>query len=161
MAIYPTLFVFYLRQMSPWFGLGNHGIYAGLFVVATCAILNLAGIRVVGITSQWLFFLLSAPFAVIVVMAPLKIGALTEAHAAPAATGLGLLGGGLVAMWNYMGWDNASTIAQEVERPQRTYRKAMIAAVVLVPLTDVRPFVAVCLAGVAARMFEDAGAVAK
>jgi len=126
---YPTLFVFYLKQMSPWFGLGNHGIYAGLFVVVTCAVLNLAGIRVVGITSLWLFFLLSAPFALIVVMAPLKMGAIAQAHAAPAATGLGLLGGVLVAMWNYMGWDNTSTIAQEVERPQRTYPKAMIAAV--------------------------------
>jgi len=55
MAIYPTLFVFYLKQMSPWFGFGNHGIYAGLFVVVTCAVLNLAGIRVVGITSLWAF----------------------------------------------------------------------------------------------------------
>jgi amino acid transporter len=153
MAIYPTLFVFYLKQMSPWFGLGNHGIYAGLFVVTTCAILNLAGIRVVGITSLWLFFLLSAPFAMIVVMAPLKIGALAEAHTAPAATGLGLLGGVLVAMWNYMGWDNASTIAQEVERPQRTYPKAMIAAVVLVALTYVLPFAAVYLTGVPSSTF--------
>jgi len=153
MAIYPTLFVFYLKQMAPWFGAGNHGIYAGLFVVATCAILNLAGIRVVGITSLWLFFLLSAPFALMVVMAPLKMGALAEAHAAPAATGLGLLGGVLVAMWNYMGWDNASTIAQEVERPQRTYPRAMIAAVVLVALTYVLPFVAVYLTGIPASVF--------
>ena len=53
---------------------------------------------------------------------------------------MGLLGGVLVAMWNYMGWDNASTIAQEVERPQRTYPKAMIAAVVLVALTYVFRF---------------------
>src|SRR5258708_34253935 len=148
MAIYPTLFVFYLRQMSPWFGLANHGIYAGLFVVVTCAILNLAGIRVVGITSLWLFFLLSAPFALMVVMAPLKMGAFTEAHAAPAATGLGLLGGVLVAMWNYIGWDNASTIAQEVERPQRTYPRAMIAAVVLVALTYVLPFTPVYFSAV-------------
>ena len=153
MAIYPTLFVFYLRQMSPWFGLGNHGIYAGLFVVVTCAVLNLAGIRVVGITSLWLFFLLSAPFALIVVMAPFKMGALAEAHAAPAATGLGLLGGVLVAMWNYMGWDNASTIAQEVKRPQRTYPKAMIAAVVLVALTYVLPFVAVYFTGAPSSVF--------
>ena len=158
MAIYPTLFVFYLKQMSPWFGLGNHGIYAGLFVVVTCALLNLAGIRVVGITSLWLFFLLSAPFALIVVMAPLKIGALAQVHNAPGATGLGLLGGVLVAMWNYMGWDNASTIAQEVERPQRTYPKAMIAAVVLVALTYVLPFVAVYLAGIPASTFGSDGA---
>jgi len=153
MAIYPTLFVFYLKQMAPWFGVGNHGIYAGLFVVVTCAILNLSGIRVVGITSLWLFFLLSAPFAAIVVMAPFKMGALAEAHGAPAATGLGLLGGVLVAMWNYMGWDNASTIAQEVERPQRTYPRAMIAAVVLVALTYVLPFAAVYLTGVPATVF--------
>jgi len=157
MAIYPTLFVFYLKQMSPWFGLGNHGIYAGLFVVVTCAVLNLAGIRVVGITSLWLFFLLSAPFALIVVMAPFKMGALAQAHTAPAATGLGLLGGVLVAMWNYMGWDNASTIAQEVERPQRTYPKAMIAAVVLVALTYVLPFVAVYLMGIPSSVFGEDG----
>jgi len=157
MAIYPTLFVFYLKQMSPWFGLGNHGIYAGLLVVVTCAILNLAGIRVVGITSLWLFFLLSAPFAMIVVMAPLKLGALAEAHAAPAATGLGFLGGVLVAMWNYMGWDNASTIAQEVERPQRTYPRAMIASVVLVAVTYLLPFAAVYLAGVPSSTFGEDG----
>jgi amino acid transporter len=158
MAIYPTLFVFYLKQMSPWFGVGNHGVYAGLFVVITCAALNLAGIRVVGITSLWLFFLLSAPFALIVVLAPARAGVLSGAvHATETGAGLGLLGGVLVAMWNYMGWDNASTIAQEVEKPQRTYPRAMIAAVVLVSLTYVLPFVAVYLMGVPATAFEGDG----
>jgi len=158
MAIYPTLFVFYLKQMSPWFGAENHALYAGLFVVITCAALNVAGIRVVGITSLWLFFLLSAPFAILVVMAPFKAGALAEPHAAAAGTSLGLLGGVLVAMWNYMGWDNASTIAQEVERPQRTYPKAMVAAVVLVSLTYILPFVAVYFTGIPATQFGGDGA---
>jgi amino acid transporter len=157
MAIYPTLFVFYLKQMSPWFGMANHGIYAGLFVVLTCAALNLAGIRVVGITSLWLFFLLSTPFALVVVMAPFKLGTMADPHAVPAATGLGLLGGVLVAMWNYMGWDNASTIAQEVERPQRTYPRAMIAAVILVALTYVLPFAAVYLTGAPSSLFGEDG----
>ena len=157
MAIYPTLFVFYLKQMSPWFGAGNHGIYAGLFVVATCATLNLAGIRVVGITSLWLFFLLSAPFALVVVLAPFKMGALGSTHATAEATGLGLIGGVLVAMWNYMGWDNASTIAQEVERPQRTYPRAMIVAVILVVLTYVLPFAAVYLTGTPSTLFGEDG----
>jgi amino acid transporter len=157
MAIYPTLFVFYLKQMSPWFGAGNHGVYAGLFVVVACAALNLAGIRVVGMTSLWLFFLLSAPFALVVVLAPFKVGTLASPHAAAEATGLGLLGGVLVAMWNYMGWDNASTIAQEVERPQRTYPRAMIAAVVLVALTYVLPFVAVYLTGAPSSLFGEDG----
>jgi amino acid transporter len=159
MAIYPTLFVFYLKQLSPWFGTPGHAIAAGLFVVIGCAILNISGIRVVGITSLWLFFCLSAPFALVVMLSPFKAGAL--ASAAPAATtegtGLGLLGGVLVAMWNYMGWDNASTIAQEVERPQRTYPRAMIAAVVLVALTYIAPFVAVYFTGIPASMFAEDG----
>jgi amino acid transporter len=157
MAIYPTLFVFYLKQMSPWFGVGNHGVLAGLFVVITCAALNLAGIRVVGITSLWLFFMLSAPFALIVVLAPIRASALAGVHATETGAGLGLLGGVLVAMWNYMGWDNASTIAQEVEKPQRTYPKAMIAAVVLVSLTYVLPFLAVYAMGVPASAFAEDG----
>ena len=157
MAIYPTLFVFYLKQMAPWFGVGNHGIYAGLFVVVTCAALNLAGIRVVGLTSLWLFFLLSAPFALVVVLAPFKAGTMADAHAAAEVTGFSLIGGVLVAMWNCMGWDNASTIAQEVERPQRTYPRAMIAAVILVALTYVLPFAAVYLTGAPSSLFGEDG----
>jgi amino acid transporter len=157
MAIYPTLFVFYLKQMAPWFGVENHGIYAGLFVVGTCAALNLAGIRVVGITSLWLFFLLSLPFGLIVLLSPVKAGSFAEPHAATAGVSVGLLGAVLVAMWNYMGWDNASTIAQEVERPQKTYPKAMIAAVVLVSLTYVLPFIAVYLTGIPASAFAEDG----
>jgi len=93
----------------------------------------------------------------VVAMTPFRVGAFADPHAGAAGTGLGLLGGVLVAMWNYMGWDNASTIAQEVERPQRTYPKAMIAAVVLVSLTYVLPFVAVYLAGVPASRFAEDG----
>ncbi len=157
MAIYPTLFVFYLKQMAPWFGEGHHDIYAGLFVVVTCAALNLAGIRVVGITSLWLFFLLSLPFGLIVLLSPVRAGSFAEPHAASAGVSMGLLGAVLVAMWNYMGWDNASTIAQEVERPQRTYPKAMIAAVILVSLTYILPFVAVYFTGIPASAFAEDG----
>jgi amino acid transporter len=157
MAIYPTLFVFYLRQMAPWFGEGHNGIYAALFVVVTCAALNLGGIRVVGFTSLWLFFLLSLPFGLIVLLAPVRAGAFTEPHTASTGASVGLLGAVLVAMWNYMGWDNASTIAQEVERPQRTYPKAMIAAVVLVSLTYILPFVAVYFSGIPASAFAEDG----
>jgi amino acid transporter len=165
MAIYPTLFVFYLKQVSPWFGEPSHGILAGLFVVVSCAVLNLSGIRVVGITSLWLFFCLSAPFALIVLLAPVKAGMLATVPVAASTSSegasLGLLGGVLVAMWNYMGWDNASTIAQEVEKPQRTYPRAMIAAVVLVALTYIAPFAAVYFTGVPAAAFAEDGSWAK
>jgi amino acid transporter len=154
MAIYPTLFVAYLTRLVPWFAIGHRGELVALGVVVTCAALNIAGIRVVGITSLWLFFLLSAPFALMVLLAPFQVGALAHAHTAPVTSTVGLLGGTLIAMWNYMGWDNASTIALEVERPQRTYPRAMIAAVVLVSFTYILPVLAVKLTGVRASAFE-------
>jgi amino acid transporter len=59
----------------------------------------------------------------------------------------------LVAMWNYMGWDNASTVAQEVENPQRNYPRAMIASTVLVAVTYILPLAAMALAGLSVTSF--------
>jgi amino acid transporter len=59
----------------------------------------------------------------------------------------------LVAMWNYMGWDNASTVAQEVENPQRNYPRAMIASTVLVAVTYIVPLAAMALAGLSTDSF--------
>ncbi len=154
MAIYPTLFVAYLTRLVPSFGIGHRGEMVALAVVVTCAALNIAGIRVVGITSLWLFFLLSAPFALMVLLAPFEVGKLAHAHTAPVTSTVGLLGGTLIAMWNYMGWDNASTIALEVERPQRTYPRAMLAAVLLVALSYILPVLAVKITGVPGSAFE-------
>jgi amino acid transporter len=57
-------------------------------------------------------------------------------------------------MWNYMGWDNASTIATEVERPQRTYPRAMLAAVVIVALSYIIPVVAMWMTGLSSSAWE-------
>jgi amino acid transporter len=56
-------------------------------------------------------------------------------------------------MWNYMGWDNASTIAQEVENPQRNYPRAMIVAAVLTAVTYILPLAAMAFAGLSAASF--------
>src|SRR6202045_3066024 len=154
MAIYPTLFVAYLTRLVPWFAVGHRGWMVALGVVTICTLMNIAGIRVVAISSLWLFFLLSAPFVLIVLIAPMKIGALAGAVTAPTTSDVGLIGGLLICMWNYMGWDNASTIAAEVERPQRTYPRAMILAVVVVALSYVLPFAAMWLTGVPSSAFE-------
>jgi amino acid transporter len=52
-----------------------------------------------------------------------------------------------------MGWDNASTVAQEVEAPQRNYPRAMLISAVLVAITYILPLAAVGLAGVPAGQF--------
>ena len=123
-------------------------------MVIVCALLNIAGVKVVSTTSLWLFFALSAPFAAIFVLAPFKIGALANAVTKPTTSNVDILGGLLICMWNYMGWDNASTIATEVERPQRTYPRAMLAAVVIVCITYVLPFAAMWITGLPASAWE-------
>ena len=145
MAIYPTLFVLYLSRLFPWFSVNHRGIMVGLAVVIVCAVMNIAGIRVVAMTSIWLFFLLSAPFVAIVLLAPFKYGALASAVTTPTTSHVDIIGGLLIAMWNYMGWDNASTIAAEVKQPQRTYPQAMMAAVALVSLTYILPVAAMAM----------------
>ena len=82
------------------------------------------------------------------------MGALAGRGDAPTTSNVGLIGGLLICMWNYMGWDNASTIATEVKRPQKTYPRAMLVAVMVVSLTYVLPFAAMWLTGVPAAAFE-------
>src|SRR5256886_9145249 len=115
----------------------------GLAVVIVCAILNIAGVKVVSTTSLWLFFALSSPFLLVVLLSPLKFGALFHAVTTPTTSKVDLIGGLLICMWNYMGWDNASTIATEVERPQRTYPRAMLGVVTFVALSYISPVAAV------------------
>ena len=153
MAIYPTLFVAYLTRLVPWFSYGHRGVMVGVTVVTICALLNIAGVRIVGTTSLWLFFLLSAPFAAIFVLAPLHHGALGGA-AAPSASSVGIVGGLLISMWNYMGWDNATTVAAEVHDPQRTYPRAMLLAVTVVGISYTLPVLSVWLTGLPAASWE-------
>src|SRR5579872_3040375 len=154
MAIYPTLFVVYLTRLFPYFAQGHRGWWVALGIVALCALLNLLGIRVVGQTSLWLFFLLSSPFVIVIVFALIRHGAFGSGSAPVALHGGDIITGMLVAMWNYMGWDNASTIATEVEQPQRTYPRAMIAAVTIVALSYVLPIAAMSVTGIALSAWE-------
>jgi len=154
MAIYPTLFVAYLTRMFPWFQEANRGWWVALAVVVACALLNIAGVKVVSLTSLWLFLALSAPFAAIVILAPFKMGALANAVTKPTTSTVDILGGLLICMWNYMGWDNASTIATEVERPQRTYPRAMLVAVCIVAVSYILPFAAMWMTGLKSTAWE-------
>jgi amino acid transporter len=91
--------------------------------------------------------LLLGPFVVMAMTALFRHGGAASAGA-PAHPDWA--GGVLVAMWNYMGWDNASTIAGEVENPQRTYPRVMLLALGAIVLSYVVPIGAVWKMGVPA-----------
>ena len=156
MAIYPTLFTLYLGRLTPALTSGWHGLAWQLLLIFGCCAWNLLGAPSVGRGSMTLFLVLLAPFAVLVGFA-LHYAALHPAsHAvwtAPPSGGASFGVAVLVAMWNYMGWDNASTVAQEVENPPVTYPRAMLLAGALVALTYIIPLGAVALAGIPLRQF--------
>lgn len=145
MAIYPTLFVTYLARAVPGADVGAPRILLGLAMIAACTLWNLRGARSVGNASLVGSVVLLSPFVVLA-----AIASVTSSHAAspePAQTSVGA--GILVAMWNFMGWDNASTFAGEVDRPQRTYPRAMLIAVCAVIVTYLVPILAAARTGIA------------
>jgi amino acid transporter len=153
MAIYPAIFVAYLGRFAPSWTAGHRGMFWALAIVIGCAVWNLTGAKAVGQGAVVLFCILLAPFIVLIAAALWTwrghgAGALFQPIAAP-DIGLAIS----VTMWNYMGWDNASTVAQEVDDPQRNYPRAMLGSAALVALTYMLPVIAVALAGMAAQQF--------
>jgi amino acid transporter len=149
MAIYPTLFLLYLNRLFPAWTLGWRGTAWELALIAACCLWNLRGAPAVGDGSMALFVVLLAPFAVLVVAAAWHAWHLhgNTAWRSSAAGGEGLSTAILVGLWNYMGWDNASTVAREVEDPQRNYPRAMLLSTVVVALSYVIPLAAMAFAG--------------
>ncbi len=149
MAIYPSLFVRYLSGLcgraEPF--TGAPAWFIGAAVIATCVAVNLRGARTVGRSSLVLIVVLLGPF---VVLAGAAFAVVQAPSAPPPGPGNSdLVAGILAAMWNYMGWDNASTIAGEVDRPQRTYPLAMGGTVLLVVATYALPVLAAARTGLA------------
>ena len=169
MAIYPVTFVLYLSRVAPSLTAGSRGTLWALAVVVACAAWNLRGAKAVGEGSVAMFAALLAPF-VVLVGAGLWKGLFSHAPELPAQTlaahlrhsltllrapvaAPSLAGAVSVTLWNYMGWDNASTVAQEVDNPQRNYPRAMLISAALVAITYILPLLAVALAGVPADQF--------
>jgi amino acid transporter len=141
MALYPLLVVFYLRTAFP--AVEAFKLPIGAIVIGACTAWNLRGARSVGSMSIAFGIALLVPFFVFSAVAFTSGAerAVTDVPAAPFGGGL------LIAMWNFMGWDNASTFASEVEKPQKTYPKAMALAVGAVTLTYLLPVVAAARSG--------------
>jgi amino acid transporter len=161
MALYPSIFVLYLGKFSPALTAGPRAWAWSLAIVLVCSLWNLRGAPAVGDGSLLLSVLLLTPFTLFVALGLLKgltlHPAIQWSNSGSGSTGFGtgsaFSTAVLVAMWNYMGWDNASTIAQEVENPQRNYPRAMIVAAVLTAVTYILPLAAMAFAGLSAASF--------
>ena len=147
MALYPNLCIAYIGRFMPGLVAGHRGLILGFAMIAMCTAWNLLGVRSVGEGSVWLNVALLAPFVALIILA-LGSGRTGDDRCRVPLRHVDLLGGVLIAMWNYMGWDNLSTIAGEVEAPQRTYSRAMFGAVILVIVSYLLPVGAVARTGI-------------
>jgi amino acid transporter len=172
MALYPTLFVDYLGHFAPTLTAGRRAIIIELALIVICTLWNLWGTRAVGEGSAWMSVALLSPFVVLVAVAlsrHVASGAVSVVSRLPVVAGhvasnvvpaastlpinhavghIDILGGVLIAMWNYMGWDNTSTIAEEVERPQRTFPLVMLLTVSFITVSYIVPVAAAAHAGI-------------
>jgi amino acid transporter len=150
MALYPVLLLQYLRFFAPGLGQVESWLIACAMIwIATW--LNLRGTRVVGGASGVFVALVLAPFVVLTFIATARW--LSPEHGStfvrlplPPGSGsfLGMIGIGVSqAIWNYSGWDNASTLSGEIEDAGSNYPKALtrtlplVAAVYLVAIVPV------------------------
>jgi amino acid transporter len=140
MALYPVLFNQYLAFFAP--GLPKLLQWSiSLGVIWTATALNLRGARPVGRVS-----IVTGSF-ILLGFVLLSIAALPHMSHVPwlpfAKGGQGALGGlgvGLsLALWNYTGWDNASTVQGEVRDASATYPRALALTLPLVTLGYLLP----------------------
>ena len=139
MALYPVLLLQYLQFFTGTLPRPLAWALALLLIWGATG-LNLRGTRTVGLSSSWFVGLVLAPFLVLAALAAARWiagGTSTAFHAAPfhapGSTFLGALGIGISqSIWNYSGWDNASTIGGDIEDSGRTYPRALLRALPLV-----------------------------
>ncbi|MGH2648146.1 MAG: APC family permease, partial [Ginsengibacter sp.] len=131
LAIYPVLFVSYASFFYP--DLAHIKIPICLIIIWSGAALNILGISPVGKTAVMLSLLVLAPFIAMFVMAIEDAGHVLFPVASLKGISFSSLGMALyTVMWNFFGWDNTTTYAEEVDRPARTYLKSVSIAFITV-----------------------------
>ncbi len=128
LAIYPVLFVTYAAYF--WPEVTAYKIPVCLVIIWLGAGLNILGISPVGKLSMLLGAMVLTPFLIMGILALTHTQAL---HALPVPSLKGIpfpmLGMALyTVMWNFFGWDNATTYAGEVSDAPRTYIRAIVLA---------------------------------
>lgn len=165
-AIYPVLFTTYLGAMLKlyfgWSVLESDGPVAFsllawspttgellrwgvcVAIVAVFTFLNVRGTRVVGLTGFGFAALIIVPFVILGVVGGFQLALqpreIVHEFVPKDQTVMQALASGLgIVMWNYLGWDQLSTVAEEVDDPGRAYPRAMLIGVPLITLIYLIP----------------------
>jgi amino acid transporter len=123
LAIYPVFFVEYAAFFFPQIEM--YRIPVCLAAIWINAALNIRGIVPVGRTALVLTAAVMIPFFILFMTGYLHpVYNQSHQHTGMVSLSMALF----TVMWNFIGWDNATTYAGEVQRPVRTYLMAMLLA---------------------------------
>ena len=147
-AVYPALFVEYLKFWYPGMAPLERWLLAVLFIVVLTT-LNVVGVRPTGRAAVALSILALLPIAALVVVglatavqAPWR-PLVAEGRTVGAGLGVGLA----VVMWNYSGWDTPSTCLGEAKAPEHAFRRALFLALPVIAAAYLLPVGAVLATG--------------
>lgn len=139
-ALYPVLFLDYLKHSFPIFNGLAARIPALLGITFSLTYLNYRGLHIVGFSAVSLAVFSLCPF---IVMSILSIPRIRPGQWLVVDFKKVNWRGYFNSMfWNLNYWDKASTLAGEVEDPSRTFPKALLGAVVLVVSSYIIPLLA-------------------
>lgn len=156
LAIYPVLFVEYASFFFPQIAI--YKIPVCLIIIWVGAALNILGISPVGKTATMLSLLVIAPFVALFVIAIKDTGHFS--FPAPSLKGISFSSLGMAlytVMWNFFGWDNTTTYAEEVDKPAQTYLKSVSIAFITVILIYVMVLYATLHFGINAATLNEQG----
>jgi amino acid transporter len=135
MAIYPVLFNQYLSFFVPGLSTAVQWVVS-LAVIWIATAINLRGAGRVGLVSLVSGGFILAVFLMVSIASLPHVTHLPwQSSGRPGSIAAGGLGVGLsIALWNYIGWDNASTVQGEVRDSSRSYPRALAITLPLVTL---------------------------
>ncbi|OMO80981.1 Amino acid/polyamine transporter I [Corchorus capsularis] len=140
LASYPVLCVDYLKLVFPLFSSGVPRYVAILFSTCVLSFLNYTGLVIVGYTAVCLGVISLLPFALLTLISIPKIDPSRWISLGQNEKNWPLFFNTL--FWNLNFWDNASTLAGEVEKPQKNFPKALFSAGLLTCLAYLVPLLA-------------------
>uniref|UniRef100_A0A0E0KE97 Polyamine transporter PUT1 n=1 Tax=Oryza punctata TaxID=4537 RepID=A0A0E0KE97_ORYPU len=142
-AAFPPLVADYLGRVAPSVAVPGSRARTGtvLGMSVFLSFLNLGGLSIVGWGAVALGFVSLAPFVLMTAMAaprtrPRRWAARVQGRKRDWRLFFNTL------FWNLNYWDSASTMAGEVERPERTFPRALAVAVVLIAVSYLLPLMA-------------------
>nr|GLL32563.1 probable polyamine transporter At3g13620 [Ipomoea trifida] len=142
LASYPALCIDYLKLVFPFFSSGIPRMLANFSITLLLSFLNYSGLSIVGYTAFCLGIVSLCPFLVLSVISIPKIDpkrwVSLGQEGVPKDWNLFFN----TLFWNLNFWDNASTLAGEVEQPQKTFPVALFSAGILTCLAYLIPLLA-------------------